>query len=139
MRFAMARRDGFTLVELCVVLAVAGVLAAAAWPSFQSQLQRGRRAEAVAALLRVQIAQESHRANHGLYASRLQALAGASSASSRDGHYDIELEGGGSGYEARAVARTGSTAAGDADCATLRLQVRDGIADFAPSSRCWNR
>lgn len=139
MRFAMARRRGFTLVELCVVLAVAGVLAAAAWPSFQSQLQRGRRAEAVAALLRVQIAQESHRAHHGLYAARLQALAGASSASSRDGHYDIELEGGGAGYEARAVARAGGTAAGDGDCATLRLQVHDGIADFAPSARCWNR
>ena len=32
------RAAGFTLAELCVALAVAGVLAAAAWPSFQSQL-----------------------------------------------------------------------------------------------------
>lgn len=132
-------RAGFTLVELCVVLAVAGLLAAAAWPSFQSQLQRGRRADAVAALLRVQMAQESHRAHHGLYASQLQALRGAGAPRSSEGLYDIELAGGGAGYEARAVARAGGAAAGDAPCATLRLQVHEGLAEFAPSAACWNR
>ena len=133
------RAGGFTLVELCVVLALAGVLAALAWPSFQSQLQRSRRADAVAALLRVQPAQESHRANHGLYASRLQALVGAGAAVSAQGLYDIGLSGGGDRYEARATARAGSVAAGDSSCAELRLQVRDGVSDFAPSARCWNR
>jgi len=136
---APRRRTGFTLVELCVVLAVAGLLAAAAWPSWQSQLQRGRRADAVAALMRVQLAQESHRAHHGLYASGLQALAGASASHSGEGLYDIELDGGGDRYEARATARAGSAAAGDAACATLRLQVHEGLADYAPSARCWNR
>jgi type IV pilus assembly protein PilE len=130
---------GFTLVELCVVLAITGLLAAAAWPSFQSQLQRGRRADAVAALMRVQIAQESHRANHGLYAAQLGALNGATARRSREGLYDIELDGGGDRYEVRATARTDGAAASDAACATLRLQVREGIAAFAPSARCWNR
>jgi type IV pilus assembly protein PilE len=130
---------GFTLAELCVVLAVAGVLASVAWPSLQAQLQRGRRADAVAALMRVQIAQEGHRANHGLYASQLGALAGAAAPRSQEGLYDIQLDGGGDRYEARATARADGAAAGDVACATLRLQVREGIADFAPSARCWNR
>ena len=130
---------GFTLVELCVVLELAGVLAAVAWPCYQSQLQRGRRADAVAALLRVQIAQESHRAHHGLYAAQLGVLKGAGAPVSSQGLYDIELSGGGNRYEARAVARAGSAASGDAACAPLRLQVHDGLADFAPSLRCWNR
>lgn len=130
---------GFTLVELCVVLAVGGVLAALAWPSFQSQLQRGRRADAVAALMRVQMAQESHRANHGLYAAQLGALRGAA-ARSGEGWYDIELHAtGGAQYEARAVARAGSPAAADHDCAQLVLQVHEGLAEYAPSARCWNR
>jgi type IV pilus assembly protein PilE len=138
----MARRcaPGFTLVELCVVLAVSGVLASIAWPSFQSQLQRGRRSDAVTALLRVQLAQENHRANHGLYASQLSALVGAASPRSSEGLYDIELLGsGGDRYEARATARAGSVVASDTGCAVLSLQVRDGLADFAPSPRCWNR
>jgi type IV pilus assembly protein PilE len=133
------RAAGFTLVELCVVLAVSGVLAAMAWPSLQSQLQRGRRADAVTALMRVQIAQENHRAHHGLYASQLPVLVGAAAPRSSEGLYDIELIGGGDRYEARATARAGSAAAGDRSCAVLSLQVRDGLVDFAPSPRCWNR
>jgi type IV pilus assembly protein PilE len=131
---------GFTLVELCVVLAVAGVLATVAWPSFQSQLQRSRRADAVSALLRVQMAQENYRSHHGLYAPQLSALKGAATPRSGEGLYDIELHSqGGDGYEARARARPGSLAAGDTGCTVLSLQVRAGLADFAPSARCWNR
>jgi type IV pilus assembly protein PilE len=133
-------RDGFTLVELCICLAVSGVLAAIAWPSMQSQLLRSRRADAVAALIRVQLAQESHRALHGLYATQLSALRGAASPRSGEGLYDIELiADGGAQYEARATARAGTAVAGDRSCAVLRLQVRDGLAEFAPSARCWNR
>ena len=132
-------RAGFTLVELCVVLAVAGLLASIAWPSFQSQLQRSRRADAVTALLRVQMAQENHRAHHGLYASQLSALVGAAASRSSEGLYDIELlEGGGDRYVARATARAGSLAATDGGCTVLSLQVREGLAEFAPSTRCWN-
>ncbi len=137
---ARRRDQGFTLVELCVVLAVAGVLASVAWPSMQAQLQRGRRADAVAALMRVQLAQESYRAHHGLYAPQLLALQGASSTRSREGLYDIELVGDGPNrYEARAVARAGSVVAGDPACAVMSVQVREGVAEFMPSARCWNR
>jgi type IV pilus assembly protein PilE len=139
-RAARRPAPGFTLVELCVVLAVAGVLATIAWPAYQSQMQRGRRADAVAALLRLQLAQESYRAHHGLYASQLGVLVGAAVPRSSDGLYDIELiAAGGDRYEARATARAGSVVAGDAGCTVLSLQVREGLADFAPSPRCWNR
>lgn len=131
---------GFSLVEICIVLAIAGVLATVAWPSLQAQLQRGRRADGVAALMRVQLAQESYRAHHGLYAAQLTQLRGASASRSSDGLYDIELLGhGGSHYEALARARAASAMASDSPCAVLRLQVRDGQAEFAPSLRCWNR
>lgn len=139
-RAARRHAPGFTLVELCVVLAVAGVLATIAWPAYQSQLRRGHRADAVTALLRLQLAQENYRSHHGLYASQLGVLVGAAAQRSSEGLYDIELlDAGGDRYEARATARTGSVVAGDTGCTVLSLQVRDGLADFAPSSRCWNR
>lgn len=136
---ARSPAPGFTLVELCVVLCVAGVLASIAWPSYQSQLQRSRRADAVAALLRLQFEQERHRAQHGLYASQLGVLGGAAAPRSPEGLYDIELQGGGDRYEARAIARADMAAARDTGCSALSLQVREGLADFAPSARCWNR
>ena len=137
---AVGRSAGFTLVEVCVVLAITSLLATLAWPSFQSQLQRGRRADAVAALTRVQLAQESHRAHHGLYATQLGALVGAAAPRSAEGLYDIELVAtGGERYEARAIARAGTAAAADTGCGPLVLRVHEGLADYAPSARCWNR
>ena len=133
------RHHGFTLVELCVTLAITCLLTAIAWPALQSQLQRSRRADAVAALMRLQLAQESYRAQHGLYATQLAVLNGASAGRSREGLYDIELQGDGPNrYEARARARPGSVVASDSACALMSLQVREGLAEFAPSKRCWN-
>jgi len=42
----MKRARGFTLIEIMVVVAIVGILAAIAWPSYQNQLRKGRRAEA---------------------------------------------------------------------------------------------
>lgn len=131
---------GFTLVEIAVVLAVVGILCAVAWPGFREPLLRSRRADAVTALTRIQIAQESHRALHGLYASQLGALSGAASTRSPEGLYDIELQRDGpERYEARATARADGLMSGDSACRVLRLLVREGIAEFAPTARCWNR
>lgn len=131
---------GFTLVEVCVVLAVVGLGAALAWPSLREPLLRSRRADAVAALTRIQAAQESHRANHGWYATDLGALRGASAKLSAQGLYDIELRRDAlESYEARATARADAAMAGDAACRVIALQVREGQASFAPTARCWNR
>lgn len=133
-------RRGFTLVEISVVLALVGILCTLAWPSLREPLLRSRRADAVAALTRLQLAQEGHRTLHGGYASQLGALRGANGSRSPEGLYDIELEPDGpEHYEARATARAGSLVAGDSACRVIRLEVHDGVAEFAPSARCWNR
>jgi type IV pilus assembly protein PilE len=44
-------QQGFTLIELMVVVAIVGILAAIAYPSYSSYVARGRRADAQKALL----------------------------------------------------------------------------------------
>lgn len=44
-------QQGFTLIELMVVVAIVGILAAIAYPSYSSYIARGRRADAQKALL----------------------------------------------------------------------------------------
>lgn len=45
------KQKGFTLIELMVVVAIVGILAALAYPSYLQFIRRGHRAEARAALL----------------------------------------------------------------------------------------
>ena len=58
---------GFSLIELMVVLLILGVLLTVAWPSYQSHVRRGYRAQALAALLEAQQFMERHYAAQGRY------------------------------------------------------------------------
>jgi len=91
LRRCRARRRaqrGWTLIEACVAAALAAILAAIAFPSFDAQILKSRRADAIAALFRVQMAEERWRANQPRYGSLAEI--GAPSRSSA-GHYAIAV------------------------------------------------
>jgi type IV pilus assembly protein PilE len=131
-------RAGFTLMELIAALAIVAILATLAFPGFQEALMRGRRGDAVASLLAVQLAQEKWRANHPAYAD-LDAL-GWADAASLDGHYLLRLsERSAAGYRVTAAPRPDGPQRDDA-CGTFALNERGpvitpGYADAA----CWRR
>ncbi|MEY6434224.1 type IV pilin protein [Thioalkalicoccus limnaeus] len=56
----MARSRGFTLLELMIVVAIVGILAAIAYPSYQDHIRKARRADAQAALLELAQFMERH-------------------------------------------------------------------------------
>lgn len=65
---AYMHRQGFTLVELMIVVAIVAVLAAIAIPTFQGYVQRARASEATTFLAEIRQRQESYRAEFGQYA-----------------------------------------------------------------------
>lgn len=132
------RSAGFTVVELVAVCAVVGVVASIALPSYQAQMQRARRSDAVAALTKLQAAQERMRAQHGIYSGDFNVLQVASVSDAGLYALAIELTGPES-YRASATALAGRAQAGDNECAQLQIGVKSGFVETGPGQRCWNR
>lgn len=146
------RARGFTLIELMIAVAVAGILSAIAYPSFMDPVRKARRLDATAALFEIQHAQERWRAQCPCYAASLAAPATgcpttacaadrglARAATSRGGHYTLAIsDPSPSGYTLTATAAPGSSQAGDGTCATLTITVRHGHGVLAPQA-CWSR
>ncbi|MBS7663931.1 type IV pilin protein [Pseudomonas lalucatii] len=63
----MRRDEGFTLIELMIVVAVLGILAAIAYPNYTEYMDRARRAEAKTALMEGAQALERYYSVHGSY------------------------------------------------------------------------
>ena len=133
-------RRGFTVIEVTITVAVVVLLAAVAWPSMQAQLMRARRADAIGALTRVHVAQEQYRARFGSYSPDLTALRGPGSSRSPEGWYEIALQdGAGEVVTVAARALASGSQARDSECRQITLHLNQGMADFGPTARCWNR
>ena len=84
-------RRGFTLIELMVALAVAAILAAVAFPSYQGQVAKGRRADGKQAL--VELAQKLERfyTERGTFAGASLGAGGLYPLLSSGGYYSLAI------------------------------------------------
>lgn len=65
------KQQGFTLIELMIVVAVVGILSAIAYPSYTEYVRRGHRADARAGLLQAQLWMERAATATGVYPTTL--------------------------------------------------------------------
>lgn len=91
-----ASPKGFTLIELMIVVAIIGILATIAYPSYQDQVRKSRRASAMIAVEEVAQAQERNRSLNMAYTATLTDLTGISSVDlannkTSDDHYTIAI------------------------------------------------
>jgi type IV pilus assembly protein PilE len=64
----MHHQKGFTLIELMIVVAIVGILAAVAYPAYRDSVMKSHRADVKAELLRMATAQEKFFSRNGRYA-----------------------------------------------------------------------
>jgi type IV pilus assembly protein PilE len=122
------KAGGFTLIELMIVVAVIGVLAAIAFPSYQEQVRKSHRTDAQTAML--ELAQRLERcftlANTYVGCPTVQNIP--------SGRYTITAVPTAAGFTISAVPEGGQS---KDICKTMTLDHRGTRGPASPAS-CWN-
>lgn len=141
----MSRQKGFTLMELMVVVAIIGIIAAVAYPSFIKAGYKGRRAEGKAALNLAAQTLERCYANYGLYNSgncaEVTTLT-AGTPSTPEQYYTITGNLTGTSYVIAATASSTGPQAKDTGCTILTLsstgqQGSGSVTATTDTGSCW--
>jgi len=125
----LRNRDGFTLIELMIVVVIIGILAAIAIPKFSQVSKGAKEAEAESILKQIHSLQESQKQKSDTYATTLTtaALPGWDSPNAKYYNFTI-VSGSATAYCAQAAPNTAGTNAG---LQTFSVRVTNSAAPAA--------
>jgi type IV pilus assembly protein PilE len=135
---------GFTLLEMLIVLALVGVVAAMALPGFRQQMARVNRTEAMTALLQLQSAEEKFYLRHSTYTSNITAapptgLGLPTTTSSNKYLLSVAVAGDGQTYIATATPTPGGGQDADLECLAFNIDAsgRRAVSGSRDVRHCW--
>jgi len=128
--------QGFTLIELMIVVAVVALLAVVALPSYQSSVRRAHRTEAKASLSAAAQMMERYLTEKGSYASAtLGGSTGVYPDRSENGYYALSLSNLGASTFTLSAVPQGSQASDE--CGTFTLTQRGERGSGLAPAECW--
>ena len=101
------KEKGFTLIELMIVIAIIGILAAIAIPQFSAYRKRSYNSAAKADLRNLATAEEAYYVDYNTYLTSLSALTGASYAFMQSKNVEVGVAGGSRNYTITAFHSSG--------------------------------
>ena len=87
---AMRNRDGFSLTELMIVVAIIGILAVIAIPNFLKYQARAKQSEAKSNLVAIHTSEMAYFAENNTYVDDFNAIGFAVTGSSQLYYYELE-------------------------------------------------
>ncbi|MDE1927568.1 MAG: type IV pilin protein [Burkholderiales bacterium] len=129
---------GFTLIELMVAVAVVGILAAIAYPSYLGQIQKSRRADARAALVAAAQALERFYSERSTYAGATLGSSGVYPAASQNGYYTLSITAQSAAGFTLAATPTGNQASDACDVFTYdQTGTKGNSGGTLGAASCW--
>lgn len=125
----MTNSKGFTLIEVMIVVAIIGILAAIAYPSYDEYIKRGNRTEGQAFLQDVAARQERYFSQNNEYADTAAKL--NVSTGSETGKYTLSIATS-DGYTLTATQQFNDTKCGNLTLNALGVKGAGGSVD-----ECW--
>jgi type IV pilus assembly protein PilE len=140
----MRRQKGFTLIELMVTVAIIGIIAGIAFPSYLKSMQKGRRADAKGAITQATQAMERCYSTYGKYndgnCPEITAL--TATFPSPKGYYTLSATENGTSYTVSATAVSSGPQANDTGCTVMNLndkgqQTSGTTSSTSDTGSCW--
>lgn len=111
------RRNGFTLIELMIVVAIIGILAAIAYPSYQNYKIRTQRTDAQAEMITIGQSLAQFKATRGNYSNATISIIYGAAVTPKSGTalYDLTLNVTASTWQLIASPKLGTSQVGNGD------------------------
>lgn len=134
-RQALASPRGFTLIELLIAVAIVGITAALAVPSYTSYMQQTRRTDATIFLVEAAGEQVRFFSENNRYAGDLAELGyDDATVKTPEGLYEVIVDSTGpTGFVLQATPVAAGVQQNDAGCTTLTIDAKD----LRLPTECW--
>jgi|TARA_B110000240_G_scaffold133282_1_gene147964 type IV pilus assembly protein PilE len=140
-RLRLRKQDGFTLVELMIVIAIVAIIAAIGVPNYTKNAQKTRRVDAKNELLQIAQSLEKCKSLYGVYNNVNCSggnLGNTDTVDSDEGFYvvTITIPASGAIFSLSAAPKVGGAQLGDTDCATMTY-TNTALKDGGVDTGCW--